>query len=158
MISISLATLACNGRARRKEIPREWKREKPHDICTKGTISVPSVKGGKAMEELSISLQDISMDGMGILYQIVKLNILYHMSFFVSYSSNIVCITPPPSRSTPYWVRNLAEASLAFMFAVLKPLWRRERQMVFARNIQFCLSEPFFKRLALGASTPLTNI
>ena len=37
------------------------------------------------MEELNISLQDISMDGMGILYQIVKLNILYHMSFFVSY-------------------------------------------------------------------------
>ena len=46
------------------------------------------------MEELNISLQDISIDGTSILYQIVKLNVLYHMSFSVSYSSNIICITP----------------------------------------------------------------
>ena len=32
--------------------------------------------------------------------KIVKLNVLYHMSFSVSYSSNIVCILPPGS--TPY--------------------------------------------------------
>ena len=45
------------------------------------------------------------------------------MSFSVLYSSNIVCIT---LGSTPYLVRNLAEASLAFIFAVLKPLRKRE--------------------------------
>ena len=48
------------------------------------------------MEELNISLQDISIDGMGLLYLIVKLNVWYHMLFSASYSSNIVYITPPP--------------------------------------------------------------
>ena len=51
------------------------------------------------MEKLNISLQDISIDGMVILYSIVKLNVSYHVSFSVSYSSNIVCISPG---STPY--------------------------------------------------------
>ena len=45
------------------------------------------------MEELNISLQHISRDGMGISYYIVKLNVWYHMSFSVLFSSNIVCIT-----------------------------------------------------------------
>ena len=125
MISISLATLAmqCAGEAKTKY--RENKRERSlcqisPDISTKGTvISVPSV-------EVNISLQDISMDGMGILYYIVKLNVLHHMSFSVSYSLKIICITPPPPASTSYWVRNLAEPFFAFIFAVLKPLRRRE--------------------------------
>ena len=46
------------------------------------------------MEELNISLQDISIGGR---YGHIVLNcqtIWYHMSFSVLYSSNIVCITP----------------------------------------------------------------
>ena len=49
------------------------------------------------------------------------------MSFSVSYSSNVVCIThPPPPVRRQIPMRNLVEASLAFIFAVLKPLRMRE--------------------------------
>ena len=73
MISISLATLAIQFAGEAITKCRINKSERSlcqisHDICTKGSISVPCVKQVKAMEELNISLQDISVDGMGILY------------------------------------------------------------------------------------------
>ena len=99
MISISLATLAMQFAG---EAKRNAAKMKAREASTRFlTISVPKARylfhlqrQVKAIEELSISLQHISIDGIGILYQVVKLNVWYHISFSVLYSSNIVCITP----------------------------------------------------------------
>ena len=67
MISISLATLAMQCAGETKQTDRENESERSlcqisHDICTKDTISVPSVKTGQG------DGRDISIDGMDILY------------------------------------------------------------------------------------------